>query len=144
MESPSAPSLVQNGSIADNSFLAQQFAKPRHPLRLGGVLAEHLKSAAAEIADQGGRVRSCRCRDLWSKCSREQDKGGSQKTTSHHYFGTSDTSDAWDIIAGRAAMLTAGDLWSSRWLKPAGGGRFSRSWRISAARRWRYSERIVA
>src|ERR1700726_976961 len=127
------------GDPRDVEILAQQFAKPRHPLRLGGTLTEHLESPAPQIADQSGRVRGCRCRDGGSKCSREEDQGGSQEATSHHYFATSDMLDASETTAARRAAVVnaSGDPRSSRWLKPAGGGRFSRSWRISAARRCR-------
>src|SRR5690242_4534723 len=54
------PAEDKTGDPRNVEILAQQFAKPRHPLRLSGILPEHLEGSAAEIADQGGRVGRCR------------------------------------------------------------------------------------
>ena len=76
----------------------------------------------------------------------DHDSGADHKPTSHHYRDTSEAVCAAETTAASdveftAAAGAAGPPFS---VKPEGGGRLLFSWRISAARRCRYSERIVA
>src|SRR5215469_1129085 len=106
----------ETGDSRHVEIFAQQFEKPRHPLRLVGPLAEHRERLGAEIADQRGRIRGRRCRRMRGKDAGHQDKGARQKETSLHYLDTSERFDASEIIAGRAAVFTdvEGEPWSCR------------------------------
>src|SRR5262249_11521849 len=97
-------------------ILAQQFAKPRHPLRFVGPLAEHRERFAAEIADLRGRICRRRFRWMTGKDGGQEDKGTRQNETSLHYLDTSEGFDASEIMAGRAAVFTdvEGEPWSYR------------------------------
>jgi len=114
----------------DVEIAAEQLAKARLALRRRDLApAQHVDGAAAEIVDEGRRVRRGEA-GAGGEEEREADcEDADQAGATHHLWGTSDVEarlGGADRPRGTSALC-----------RPGTTGRFLSSLRISAARRWR-------
>src|SRR6516164_2777731 len=130
------PAQNKAGDRGYVKILAEQLVKPGDALRRGRALAEDFERAVAEIVDDGGRIRRGG-EHGGRKHAHDQRESGRQEKTSRHYQDIPETIRASEVMAAVCGRWPTGTAGLSFRLNEAGGGRFSRCPRISAARRCR-------
>ena len=128
-------------------IILEQLTEAGDALRRRDARPEHLDRLCAELVDEGARILRCRVA-RHARNGDEEETGGKPASgkISHHLGGTRDAGGGGAGGAAPGRWSKVYDIEVSELLPPNGFGfgRFSCSWRICAARRCRYSERIVA